>query len=217
MSKEKRNEQVAEIGDLIKNKAMVFIDYQGISVTDFEEIRKNLRQRDAVVKVLKNTLTLRALKQLNIDGEDVTNLFKKMTATAIADAEQFMGASKDILNAEKAKKVKIKGGVFNGEVIDGDMVRKYAKIPSQQELYGILVATLQQIISNFVFVLEEVANQKPAKATETKVEVESKVEADAKAESKIETNAKPEAEIKEEAKVETTDSVDSTDAEAKAE
>lgn len=158
MSKIKRNQEIDNIEKMIKKKSLVFVDYQGINVADFTGLRDDLRENQTIVKVFRNTLTLRVLKKLKIEVDE--NIFKQMTAMVIANDENFMGASKNVLKAEKGKRVKIKGGFYNGEVIDSDLVRKYASIPSQQELYGILVATLQQIISEMVFVLEEIKKQK---------------------------------------------------------
>ncbi len=158
MSKKQRNEKIINITEQIKDKSLIFIDYQGINVEDFTQLRGELRSKSAQIKVFKNTLTLRAMENLKLKPSD--EMFTQMTATAIADPDVFMASSKDILNAEKNKKVKIKGGFFNGIFIDSELVRKYANIPNQQELYSILVATLKQIISNIVFVLEEIKEQK---------------------------------------------------------
>lgn len=163
MSKQQRNEKVKLIADMIKDKSLVFIDYQGINVEDFTELRNKLRDKQAKMKVFKNTLTLRALGSL--DRNPSEEMFTQMTATAIADHDQFMPTSKDILTAEKGKKVKIKGGFFNGEFLDSELVRKYASIPGRQDLYSILVATLQQVIGNVVFVLEEIKKQKESQNT----------------------------------------------------
>lgn len=163
MSKQQRNEKVKLIADMIKDKSLVFIDYQGINVEDFTELRNKLRDKQAKMKVFKNTLTLRALGSL--DRNPSEEMFTQMTATAIADHDQFMPTSKDILTAEKGKKVKIKGGFFNGEFLDSELVRKYASIPGRQDLYSILVATLQQVIGNVVFVLEEIKEQKESQNT----------------------------------------------------
>lgn len=158
MFKKQRNEKIIKIAEQIKDKSLIFIDYQGINVEDFTQLRGELRSKSAQIKVFKNTLTLRAMGNLKLKPS--SEMFTQMTATAIADPDVFMASSKDILNAEKNKKVKIKGGFFNGTFIDSELVRKYANIPNQQELYSILVATLKQIISNIVFVLEEIKEQK---------------------------------------------------------
>jgi large subunit ribosomal protein L10 len=158
MSKDKRNKMIQTIENNIKGKSLVFIDYKGINVADFTDLRNRLKEKKSSLKVFKNTLTIRAMKKLKIDINE--NFFKEMTATAISQDDDFMSVSKDILEAEKNKKIKIKGGVFNGEILDSQWVRKYATIHNKQDLYSMLVAILQHPISQLVFVLEEIKKNK---------------------------------------------------------
>ena len=62
---------VSEIKDKFeKAKSVVLFDYRGLSVSEVTELRKKLRESGADYKVYKNTLTKRALDQLNIDMND---------------------------------------------------------------------------------------------------------------------------------------------------
>ena len=83
-----------------------------------------------------------------------------MTVTAVVDVDNFSACGKSILEAEKKKKVIIKGGCFEGQYIDADVVRKYASIPSKKELYGMLAGSLNSIIGKIAFVLNEVKEKK---------------------------------------------------------
>ena len=59
---------VSEIKDKFENaKSVVLFDYRGLSVAEVTELRRKLRESGADYKVYKNTLTKRALDELNID------------------------------------------------------------------------------------------------------------------------------------------------------
>ena len=62
---------VEEITKNVKNsESVVVFSYQGLTVADMSELRKSLRTVDSEVKIYKNTLVRRALKDLSIDMDD---------------------------------------------------------------------------------------------------------------------------------------------------
>ena len=65
---EQKAEVVSEIKDRFENaKSVVMFDYRGLSVAEVTELRRKLRENGADYKVYKNTLTKRALDELNIN------------------------------------------------------------------------------------------------------------------------------------------------------
>ena len=63
MNKEQKAESVKEISELIESsEAMYFMDFAGLTVENVNEIRKEFYKSDIKYKVVKNTLTSRALK-----------------------------------------------------------------------------------------------------------------------------------------------------------
>ena len=65
---EQKAEVVSEIKSKFENaKSVVVFDYRGLSVAEVTELRKKLKETNSDYKVYKNTLTRRALKDLNID------------------------------------------------------------------------------------------------------------------------------------------------------
>ena len=57
ITKEKKEEVIAELQDLFKNaKSVVFSDYKGINVKDFGTLRSKLRENEVNFKVAKKTL-----------------------------------------------------------------------------------------------------------------------------------------------------------------
>ena len=55
---------VSEIQDNVKNsESVILFTYQGLSVSDMSELRRELRNIDSEIKVYKNTLVKRALNE----------------------------------------------------------------------------------------------------------------------------------------------------------
>ena len=60
---EQKQNVVNEISDKIKNSSsVVWFEYQGLTVSETNELRRLLRETDSDFKVYKNTLVTRALK-----------------------------------------------------------------------------------------------------------------------------------------------------------
>ena len=61
------------VTELIKNieqsDALFITEYSGLTVKQLQDLRTSLRESNAVYKVIKNSLTLRAFADLNLDLE----------------------------------------------------------------------------------------------------------------------------------------------------
>ena len=67
---EAKKEIVNEITKNIQDsESVILFQYQGLTVAEISELRKKLREANAIVKVYKNTLLKRALDDLKIDFE----------------------------------------------------------------------------------------------------------------------------------------------------
>ena len=143
----------------------VFVNYEGMSVSDIESLRSQFRAKGVDYKVAKNTLIRRALS----DEAWVTELgdaLKGMTGVAWSYEEPSTAAR--ILKSfiKDNEKLKIKAGVMDGQVLDSKAVEnQLATLPSKDEARASLLATLmapaQQLVmlfntpaGNFVRLLE---------------------------------------------------------------
>src|ERR1700738_3592760 len=69
MNREQKAAAIAEIATQIdKSNAIFAVDYRGISVSQAAELRSNLREADALFKVVKNSLTERAADQVGAEA-----------------------------------------------------------------------------------------------------------------------------------------------------
>ncbi len=164
MANVEKKQNVEGFQQLIKGKSLVFFNYQGFSVKDFDELRGVLRADGGTVRVMKNTLASCALNLENISVQE--SWLKGMVATAISDGESFSSSAKKLFEIEKEEKVVILGGLYAGELIEAADVRLYGSMPSQNELYQLLVGSLQTPLMQLVSVLEEIAKQQESTSEE---------------------------------------------------
>ncbi len=88
---------VDEIAEKMKSSATyVLFDYQGLTVSDTNELRRKLRESGSDLKVYKNTLTARALEKLNINLSEHLNGPK-----AIAFGTDAVAQSKHLVTLQK--------------------------------------------------------------------------------------------------------------------
>lgn len=142
-------------------KAVVFVDYRGISVNEDTELRRKARANGVEYFVAKNRLMLLALRELGIDA-DFGDLLEGTTSFALG-YEDGVAPSKVIYEFSKdTKKLAIKGGYVDGKVASKEMVEALAKLPSREELLGQIAYGLLSPVRMLAVALSNVAEQKEA-------------------------------------------------------
>lgn len=142
--------------DFSASNAIAVCDYKGLTVGKLEALRKSLRQKGAKVRVVKNTLAKIALENSQKDGLDLegTNIFiwgedQLEIAKAIAD---FAKLNSDFFS--------IKKGHFEGEIVDGAHIDALSKMPSKDELIGMLLSVWTAPMRYMVTGLDRLHTQK---------------------------------------------------------
>ena len=143
---------VEEIKEKIQGaKSVVFVKFQGLTVAQDTELRREFRKNNVEYKVLKNTLVRRAFNELGVTDfdEDLNG------PTSVAFGADETGAAKVIAEAVKKyeNKVEIKSAYVDGGKVDVAGVNALASMPSKEELIAKMLGSLQAPISNFVGVL----------------------------------------------------------------
>ncbi len=151
---------VASIADDIKNAAsVVFVDARGLTVDKDTELRANLRKAGVGYKVRKNTLTLKAVDSLGLEG--LEEILKG--PTAIATSPSITDAARIINDFSKENKaVEIKGGIMEGKVIGIDTVKELASLPSKEVLIARVLGGLNATVAGLAIALKAVAEKQEA-------------------------------------------------------
>lgn len=137
--------------------AVVVTHYMGLTVAEMTDLRLRLRKEGAAIKVVKNTLALKALDgKLGDKGE---KLFTGPVAIAYGP-DAVSAAKVAVAYAKENDKFKLVGGVLDQtNVLDEAGVRALATLPSLDELRGKLIGLLQAPATKVAGVLQAPAGQ----------------------------------------------------------
>jgi len=155
----KKQEAVNSLAQEIKEaKVVLLTDYRGITVTDVTKLRADLRNVNAEYRVIKNNIIKRAL---DANGESALDEALEGPVALVMSTEDYLEPSKVIYNFTKDHDFyKIKGGIVEGKVMTAEEIITLAKLPSRQELLGMLAGALLGNISKLAVGLNEVCKQK---------------------------------------------------------
>jgi large subunit ribosomal protein L10 len=151
--------KVAEIKEkLEKAQAVVLTKYQGLTVEEDTQLRKNLREAGVEYRVYKNTLVTLAAKELGLEG--IVEYLEG--PVSIAFGYEDVTAPARILNdfAKDHKVLELKAGIIDGEIYDSDKIKQLATIPSKEVLIAKLLGSIKSPISSFARVLSAIADSK---------------------------------------------------------
>ena len=137
--------------------AVVVTHYMGLTVAEMTDLRLRLRKEGAAIKVVKNTLALKALD--GSLGEKGDTLFTGPVAIAYGP-DAVTAAKIAVQFAKENDKLKIVGGVLDQtNVLDENGVRALATLPSLDELRGKLIGLIQAPATKIAGVLQAPAAQ----------------------------------------------------------
>ncbi|MFH0793850.1 MAG: 50S ribosomal protein L10 [bacterium] len=124
-----------------KAASVVLADYQGLTVEEITDLRRQLRAEKVELKVVKNRLAKRAAVGAGFAG--LEDLLKGTTALTFSYADPVLGPKILADYAKKNEKLQIKGGLLARERIDAAMVKRLAGLPSRQILLGRFLGSLK--------------------------------------------------------------------------
>lgn len=137
-------------------KASFLVDYKGMNVEQVTVLRKKLREVNAEMRVIRNTVARRALSE----HQTVHQVLKDHligTNALIFAFEEASGPAKAILELIKeTEHFKFKSGIMGNIPLDEGRLKELSTLPGKDELRGNLLGTLQAPMSQFVRVLNAV-------------------------------------------------------------
>ncbi|WDI30977.1 50S ribosomal protein L10 [Hyphococcus flavus] len=145
MDRTQKAEMVEWIGGVFDANTVVVVANGGLSVSEFESLRGELREAGASMKIVKNRLAKIAISGKT--AEKLSDLFQG--PTAIAFSEDPVAAAKAVKKfAKDNEKLKILGGAMGEEIMDEKGVEALAAMPSRDELIASIVATITAPAAN---------------------------------------------------------------------
>ncbi|MBX3741914.1 MAG: 50S ribosomal protein L10 [Akkermansiaceae bacterium] len=130
---------------------LIVVDYTGLTVTQFTELRNRLGAAGAKALVAKNSYVKKALAEAGLP--DIAESLVGQTAFITGDSEVF-AAAKVVKNFEKEfKKPEFKIGILDGAVLSAEKLQSIADIPSREAVLAQLLGLINEPATRIARVL----------------------------------------------------------------
>ena len=128
-----------------------------LKVSEITELRKKLKSAQSNLKVVKNRLAKRSLKDASL--EQLASFFDGPTTIAYSETNP-VSPAKILVNFIKDREnLVIKGGVLGAEILTLDRIKDLAALPSKEELFAKLLGCMLNPARSMVSVLAAVPRQ----------------------------------------------------------
>lgn len=144
ISRDKKQALVAQMSEAFKGaKAFAFAHYQGLSVADVQELRRNAREAGVTIVVIKNRLVRVAMSEVTTFKDTDTSLLTGQLIYAYSDQDEV--APSQVLHtfAKTHPALQLAGGFSaEGAALSAADATALAGLPSKDQLIGEVVAQL---------------------------------------------------------------------------
>ena len=135
----------------------VIVDYRGLTVDQVTRLRKQLRDANVEMKVIKNSILSRAAEKSGLEG--LGEVFTGPTAVAFSNEDVVAPAKIIDEFAKEADALEIKGGIIEGKVASIEEITALAKLPNRDGLLSMLLSVLQAPVRNVAYAVKAVAEK----------------------------------------------------------
>ena len=152
MPRTEKLERVAELKRRIEGSAALLLaEYRGLTVSDITELRRTLREADASLTVVKNTLMQRAAAEA---GLELAELLSGPSAVAFVDGDAVSAAKKIKAATKQFPTLVLKGGYMEGQVLSADEANRLADLESRDvmlsKIAGLFKGEMARAAATFV-------------------------------------------------------------------
>jgi large subunit ribosomal protein L10 len=151
LNREQKEEQVAWLREQFQEaKALFLTDFKSMTVSEMNQLRSELRNRGATLKVFKNTLVRLAYKDTDISAIEA-DLSGTRAGVWTNSEDSVPGVAKVLLDFAKGHPhLVLIRGALKGKLIDPAEVDALSKLPSREELLARLLGTMIAPVGAFV-------------------------------------------------------------------
>jgi len=159
MTRTRKEELVAEMTAEFKDaSAIIVCDYKGMTVENLEIVRNLAKDEDTKVKVIKNRLAMIALENAGCEAMDL----KDTNLVIWGDTQVLPCKIADKAATQFKETFSIKSGLIEGKVASMETINAMAKLPTRDELIGMLLNVWNAPVQNFTIGLQALADKKEA-------------------------------------------------------
>lgn len=145
---------VAEVNEVAQRAlSVVAAEYRGLSAGQMDTLRKNARENDIYLHVVKNTLASRA-----VEGTEFECLQPALTGPLILGfSMEDPGAVGRVIKdfAKDNDKLVVKAVAVGGTLYGAADIERLASLPTKEQALAMLMGTMQAPISTFVRTVAE--------------------------------------------------------------
>jgi len=161
MTRTRKEELVAEMTEAFKDAgAIIVCDYKGMTVENLEIVRNLAKDEETNVKVIKNRLAAIALENAGCEAID----FKDTNLVIWGDTQVLPCKIADKAATQFKETFAIKTGLIEGKVASMETINTMAKLPTRDELIGMLLNVWNAPVQNFTIGLQALADKKEEEA-----------------------------------------------------
>ncbi len=146
---------VAEIKALIEESEIAIgMAYQGMPVTEQTQLRSQLREAGVTMRVIKNTLLLRAADEA---GREAFRALADGPTALVTHPDDPVAAARAVENWRRENAdttFEVRNAVLGDEVVDAAYVADLATVPPREELLGKLAGGLTAKITELAMLLQ---------------------------------------------------------------
>lgn len=144
MTRATKEQEIKFLTDkLSKSKGAFVVDFKGLKVDQVTNLRKLLHKSESEMKVVRNTLAKRALKDFPKLDEAINTSMKGTNALVFSFGEVNATAKALADFAKDHELLQIKTGVMDGEKLDEAKIKFLATLPGKDQMRAIFLGILQ--------------------------------------------------------------------------
>jgi large subunit ribosomal protein L10 len=149
LTKDQKTAQVKELTTKLKDaQSVMFGHFTGLSVGDVSDLRNQLRENGAQMKVMKKTLIKLAFKEAGLPDIEPKEI-DGAVACIMSFEDPLSGAQTAFKFSKDHDKVTLVGGVYDGKLLTAEESMELAKMPGREQLLGMFVGMLKSPLVNF--------------------------------------------------------------------
>lgn len=172
MGRAEKEERVRGLAERLRgSQAAVLTDYRGLTVQDAAQLRKALEEADTRFSIVKNSLTLLAVKEAGLEG--LSEFVEGPTAIAFILGDPVAGAKRLVAESRRLQVLEVRGGFAEGRIMTAEEVKAFAALGSRPELLAQIAGLgkmqmsraafmFQALQSKFVSLMEALQDKLPA-------------------------------------------------------
>ena len=148
--KDKKQQLVADLNEILSDAKMtVFAKYQGLSVSELQELRHLARENNVKIKVVKNRLVRVAMGEIAVYKDTDTSALEGQLLYAISNDDEVAPAQVLAKFAKEHQALELKGAFSaEGKSLNEQEVVELSKLPSKDQLIGQVVNMLTGTVND---------------------------------------------------------------------